>query len=328
MNRFGQHDRYEQYEQYDFVDVDRQSHRGRKGKMPKQMRPTLTLPPSEKALAGEGDDQYLPSYTAALDPKHHEREWVISSTHSFYHDKLITDLTRLVKGGKEANVYLCLAGDTVELPLLAAKLYRPRMLRTLKNNAIYKGGRTLRDSEGKEIKGSRELRAMAKKTRFGKDLDLVAWIEHEFQMQKHLYRAGADVPQPVAHGGNSILMAYLGDEYQAAPTLNDVALAPDEAQQLFQRVMNNVERMLAHHLVHGDLSAYNILYWDGEISLIDFPQMVDARKNSHAFMLLERDIVRVTQYFTLYGVQANGRQLAAALWDRYLTDPRSFYHLL
>lgn len=328
MNRFEQHDRYEQYEQYEFVDVSRESHRGRKGKMPKQMRPILTLPPSEKALAGEGDDQYLPSYTAPLDPKHHERQWVISSTQSFYQDKLITDLTRLVKGGKEANVYLCLAGPTVELPLLAAKLYRPRMLRTLKNNAIYKGGRTLRDSEGKEIKGSRELRAMAKKTRFGKDLDLVAWIEHEFQMQKLLYHAGADVPQPVAHRDNSILMAYLGNEYQAAPTLNDVALDRDEAQQLFQQVMNNVERMLAHHLVHGDLSAYNILYWEGEISLIDFPQMVDARKNSHAFTLLERDIVRVTQYFTLYGVQANGRQLAAALWDRYLTDPRSFYHLL
>ena len=57
---------------------------------------------------------------------HHERQWVINSTISFYQNKLITDLTRLVKGGKEANVYVCTAGENVPYELLAAKLYRPR----------------------------------------------------------------------------------------------------------------------------------------------------------------------------------------------------------
>ena len=324
MNQYEWHERYEMYE---FNDLSRHSHRGRKGKQPKPNQPATTQLQAEIPLQDEGEDSYVPSYAAALDPLHHERQWVINSTLSFYQNKLITDLTRLVKGGKEANVYVCTAGETVEHELLAAKLYRPRMLRTLKNNAIYKAGRTLRDSEGKEVKGSRELRAMAKKTRFGKDLDLTTWIEHEFQVQKELYRAGAAVPQPIAHGGNTILMAYLGDETQAAPTLIDVALQPDEARLLFKRVMHNVELMLAHHLVHGDLSAYNILYWEGEIAIIDFPQVVDARKNPHAFELMERDIVRVCQYFAPLGIQANGQQIAAALWQRYLTDPRSFYHL-
>lgn len=322
MNHYEWHERYETYE---YNDLSRHSHRGRKGKQPKPARPAQSQPQQEEmALMDEGEDSYVPSYAAALDPLHHERQWVINSTVSFYQNKLITDLTRLVKGGKEANVYTCIAGETVEQELLAAKLYRPRMLRTLKNNAIYKAGRTLRDSEGKEVKGSRELRAMAKKTRFGKDLDLTTWIEHEFQVQKELHRAGADVPQPIAHGGNTILMAYLGDETQAAPTLIDVALPGEEARPLFSRVMHNVELMLAHHLVHGDLSAYNILYWEGEIAIIDFPQVVDTRKNPHAFQLLERDIVRVCQYFTPLGIQANGQQIAAALWHRYLTDPRSF----
>lgn len=325
MNHYEWHERYETYE---YNDLSRHSHRGRKGKQPKPARPAQSQPQQEEmALMDEGEDSYVPSYAAALDPLHHERQWVINSTVSFYQNKLITDLTRLVKGGKEANVYTCIAGETVEQELLAAKLYRPRMLRTLKNNAIYKAGRTLRDSEGKEVKGSRELRAMAKKTRFGKDLDLTTWIEHEFQVQKELHRAGADVPQPIAHGGNTILMAYLGDETQAAPTLIDVALPGEDARPLFSRVMHNVELMLAHHLVHGDLSAYNILYWEGEIAIIDFPQVVDTRKNPHAFQLLERDIVRVCQYFTPLGIQANGQQIAAALWHRYLTDPRSFYHL-
>ena len=315
------------FDSFDPTNLSRQAHRGRKGKMPKHLRPAPVAHKQDDIVQMDEGDDYVPSYAAALDPLHHERQWVINSTLSFYQDKLITDLTRLVKGGKEANVYLCLAGTTVEQDLLAAKLYRPRMLRTLKNNAIYKDGRILRDSEGKEIRGSRELRAMQKKTRFGKDLDLTAWIEHEFQVQKQLYQAGADVPQPIAHGGNTILMAYLGDEYQAAPTLSDVALPADEAQVQFRRIMSNVERMLAHHLVHGDLSAYNILYWEGEIAIIDFPQMVDARKNQHAYTLLERDVTRVCQYFAPLGVKANGRGIAAALWDRYLTDPRSFYHL-
>ncbi|MEI2608705.1 MAG: RIO1 family regulatory kinase/ATPase [Candidatus Promineifilaceae bacterium] len=325
MTRFKWH---EQYEAYDFNDMSRQTHRGRKGKMPKEHHSIQDTPwKTEVALMNEGSDTYVPTYVAPLDPKHHERQWVIDSTVSFYQDKLITDVTHLVKGGKEANVYCCVAGETVNHELLAAKLYRPRMLRTLKNNAIYKAGRTLRDSEGKEIKGSRELRAMAKKTRFGKDLDLTAWIEHEFLVQQKLHQAGADVPQPIAHGGNTILMAYLGDASQVAPTLIDVSLARDEAKPLFQRIMHNVELMLAHHLVHGDLSAYNILYWEGEIAIIDFPQVVDTRKNPHAFELMERDIVRVCQYFASQGVKANGREIAAAFWERYLTDPRSFYHL-
>ncbi len=325
MNRFEWHDRYDRF---DYQDLSRREHRGRKGKMPKHLRPDPVVAQAEALPAmSDGEEEYLPSYAAALDPLHHERQWVINSTISFYQNKLITDLTRLVKGGKEANVYVCTAGENVPHELLAAKLYRPRMLRTLKNNAIYKAGRTLRDSEGKEVKGSRELRAMAKKTRFGKDLDLTTWIEHEFQIQKELFRAGADVPQPIAHGGNTILMAYLGDESQAAPTLIDVALHPDEAQPLFTRLMHNVELMLAHHLVHGDLSAYNVLYWEGKIALIDFPQVVDTRKNPHAIDLLERDIVRVCQYFAPQGIRANGKEIAAALWHRYLTDPRSFYHL-
>src|SRR5690606_6856786 len=128
----------ERYEMYEFNDLSRHSHRGRKGKQPKPNQPATTQLQAEIPLQDEGEDSYVPSYAAALDPLHHERQWVINSTLSFYQNKLITDLTRLVKGGKEANVYVCTAGETVEHELLAAKLYRPRMLRTLKNNAIYK----------------------------------------------------------------------------------------------------------------------------------------------------------------------------------------------
>jgi RIO kinase 1 len=310
---------YERFEEYQYIDNSRAARRRRKGRAPDaESRRYRQQKAKRMAEMSDRMADFVPTYAAHLDPRHHERQWVISSLSSFYGNDQIRDVLRLVKGGKEANVYCCEANPKIGMELLAAKLYRPRMLRHLKNNAIYKEGRFLRDADGKLILGSREERAMQKKTRFGKDLDLTAWIEHEFQMQHLLYEAGGDVPQPVAHGGNVILMEYIGDSVLTAPTLQEVRLEPEEAQPLFERVMFNVRLMLDHHLVHGDLSAYNILYWQGQIKLIDFPQMVDARNNRNAFPLLERDVERVVDYFAPYGVQADAARLAGEMWDEYM----------
>jgi RIO kinase 1 len=82
--------------------------------------------------------------------------------------------------------------------------------------------------------------------------------------------------------------------------------------------MRNVELMLAQHRVHADLSAYNLLYWDGAIKLIDFPQAVDPRINPHAESLLARDVERVCQYFSRFGIKADARRMARDLWSRYM----------
>lgn len=263
---------------------------------------------------------WVPTYAAALDPKHHEREWLIESLAGFYRDNVITDVTRRVKGGKEANVYCCLAHPAAGVELIAAKLYRPRELRTLKNDALYKAGRQLRDEQGKEIKGRRDKLAIQQKSAYGKHLDMVWWIGNEYGVQKSLYEAGASVPRPIGHSGNTILMEYLGDERLPAPTLSDVTLERDEATELFEVVMDNVRLMLDMHLVHGDLSAFNILYWEGEIAIIDFPQVVGARSNPNARMLLERDVKRVCDYFRRYGVRADPPRLVRDLWLPYMGE--------
>ena len=113
-------------------------------------------------------------------------------------------------------------------------------------------------------------------------------------------------------------MEYIGDEYGPAPTLSEVRLPQEEAKPLFQRIMDNVWLMLDNHLVHGDLSAYNILYWEGSVYLIDFPQMVEARHNPHAYELLERDITRVCDYFQKFGIESDPQQLAQGLWEPYM----------
>jgi RIO kinase 1 len=119
-------------------------------------------------------------------------------------------------------------------------------------------------------------------------------------------------------GEHVILMEYVGDGEMPAPALNAVALERGEAQALFERVMWNVEQMLHAHHIHADLSAYNILYRKGEITLIDFPQAVDPRVNRHAASLLARDVERVCRYFARFGVEADADRLSSDLWARYM----------
>lgn len=261
---------------------------------------------------------WVPSYAASLDPKHHERAWLIESVSTFYRNNVITDVTHRVKGGKEANVYCCTAHPAAGVERIAAKLYRPRMLRTLKNDSLYKTGRQLRNEEGQPLKGRREKLALVQKTKFGRHLDMVWWINNEFSVQKTLYEAGAAVPRPIGHSGNAILMDYIGDERLPAPTLSDVSLDRDEAGALFQVVLDNIRLMLAHHLVHGDLSAFNILYWNNELTIIDFPQVVNARINPNARMLLERDVKRVCDYFARYKVSSEPQKIVRELWEPYM----------
>ncbi|HFE66781.1 MAG TPA: hypothetical protein ENJ93_05925 [Chloroflexi bacterium] len=307
----------DEYDDFEYMDHGRTAHRKRRKAAPnKQKAHTNHLTDIQRM--DDGMTNWVPSYAAHLDPRHHERWWVIESAGPFYRDQIITDLTHLVKGGKEANVYRCDAHPATGLEFIAAKLYRPRMLRHLKNDAVYKAGRQLRDEAGKQLKGRRVKVALRKKTTFGKSVDIQWWIGNEYRTQTLLYEAGADVPKPIAHQGNTILMDFIGNEYGAAPLLSEIRLERDEADALFRRVMDNVALMLDHHLVHGDLSAYNILYREGQITLIDFPQMVEARHNPHAFELLKRDITRVCDYFGRFGVTADPVDLTLGLWRPYM----------
>ena len=105
---------------------------------------------------------------------------------------------------------------------------------------------------------------------------------------------------------------------EAAPPLLHVELDPREARACFERLMEEVEVSLRHHIVHGDLSAYNILYWEGRARIIDLPQAVDARFNRNAFALLLRDVENVCDHFARYGIRPSPGRIARQMWNRYL----------
>ena len=274
---------------------------------------------SERAKTEDAPETPIDETPMTYRPGRHEREWLVTSLSSFYRQRLITDVLSAVKGGKEASVYRCVASPGAGTDLLAVKVYRPKKFRNLRNDSAYREGRAVLGPDGKPIdpRDRRVMRALENKTNFGDDVKHVSWIMHEYTTLENLHRDGAAVPRPVDVGENAILMEFLGDRQTTAPTLSGVTLPRDEVEPLFNETLRNVELLLRRNLAHGDLSAYNILYWDGRITLIDFPQVVDIRSNRRADSIFRRDVARVCEYFDRQGYPSDPDRIAGDFWRRY-----------
>jgi RIO kinase 1 len=311
---------YSEYESmFDPMQNDRKARRARKtdGRrhQPKKSHDAILSEMVEAAASAEN------TAVSTYRPSRFEEGWLLSSLRPFYQQELITDVLAQVKGGKEASVYRCAATPNTGFELAAAKVYRPRMFRQLRNDKMYREGRGLLSAEGQNLNQSvhadRIQRAVGKKTSFGQQVSQTSWLMYEYTTLGQLYQMGAAVPKPLASGENAILMEYIGDEGMAAPLLSEVDLHPKEVRPLFDEVLRNIELMLQHHMIHGDLSAYNILYWEGKITLIDFPQVTNSLTNRNARFILARDIERICDYFADQGVERDPDGILRAFWNRY-----------
>ena len=315
-------DKYEKYaEQFDPSANDRQARRKRKAKVKYKPKRTKSQILSEIADTTTAEGDFTPTYQ----PARYEAGWLLDSIRPFYDEELITDVLAQIKGGKEASVYRCQAHPGTGQSLLAVKVYRPRRFRNLRNDKLYREGRPILTSEGRVVKTTdhRIMRALGKKTEFGANVEHTSWLMYEYTTLQLLADTGGAVPRPLAASENAILMDFVGNDQIAAPTLNEITLDARLAETLFREVLHNIELMLEHQLIHGDLSAYNILFWDDKITIIDFPQVVNSRTNPEARFILERDITRVCDYFSQQGVICNPVDLSHSLWDRYLAlDPK------
>ncbi len=274
----------------------------------------------ERHLAEQAAEAAAPTrvFEPTVTSTFHEKQWIKDSLGGFFHDHWFEDVLYRVRPGKEATVYCCRADPATGREHLAAKVYRPRFFRAMRNDALYKIGRGLLHCDGKQVLDSRSLRAVRDKTRFGRKIDMYSWCQYEYHMLERLHAAGADVPQPLAHATQAILMEYVGEAGQAAPTLQEVSLPPAEARELFERCLHNIRLLLASNVIHADLSAYNVLYWHGRIKIIDLPQAVDPQVHPEALPLLARDVERICQYFQKQGVRCNAAAITHDLWERFV----------
>ncbi len=228
----------------------------------------------------------------------------------FVDDGWITETIQVLSSGKEGTVYCCRAGARAARELVAVKVYRPRQHRTFRHDAIYQQGRYIPDR--------RLRRAVANKSRVGREVQAESWVSHEYETLQLLHANGAAVPEPLARSGQSLVMSYVGDAEAPAPLLQHAELDARLADNIFRRLLREIELWLACGRIHADLSPFNILLWQGEPTVIDFPQSVDPESNPNARELLTRDIANLCRFFARHDVRADAESIAAGLWYRFL----------
>jgi RIO kinase 1 len=126
------------------------------------------------------------------------------------------------------------------------------------------------------------------------------------------------VPQPFACFRNVLVMEFIGEEGLPAPPMQEVVLQDPAA--VYADLTSQLKRMVVNaHLVHGDLSPYNVLVLEDRPVLIDVAQAIST-DHPQAKQLLQRDATNFSRYFRRLGVDtsageffdaAGGNQLPA-----------------
>ncbi len=219
---------------------------------------------------------------------------------------LIDSVSRQLMSGKEAMVFVVQCGSETR----CAKVYKEATNRSFRQAVDY--------TENRKVKNTRQARAMAKGTRFGRESQEAAWQSAEVDALYRLAAAGVRVPQPYNFFEGVLLMELVADEEgAAAPRLNDVQFTPEQARAHHASLLTEVVRMLCAGVVHGDLSEFNILLAaDGPV-IIDLPQAVDAAGNNHAQRMLLRDVGNLCLFFGRFAPELLDTQFGPEIWELY-----------
>ena len=225
---------------------------------------------------------------------------------SLLDEGLIDGVVRQLMSGKEATVYVVRCGDDVR----CAKVYKEATQRSFRQAVDY--------TENRKVKNTRQARAMAKGTRFGRQAREEAWQSAEVDALYRLAAAGVRVPKPHNFHDGVLLMELVTDaQGDAAPRLNDVDFSATDALAHHATLIREVQRMLCAGVVHGDLSEFNILLGaDGPV-VIDLPQAVDAAGNNHAQRMLLRDVDNLRDFFGRFAPELLDSRYGEEIWDLY-----------
>ena len=229
---------------------------------------------------------------------------------SLIEEGLIDTVVRQLMSGKEAMVYVVRCGDETR----CAKVYKEATERSFRQAVDY--------TENRKVKNSRQARAMAKGTKFGRQSQEAAWQSAEVDALYRLAAAGVRVPKPYNFCDGVLLMELVTDEHgDAAPRLNDVVFTPEDARKHHATLLIEVVRMLCAGVVHGDLSEFNILLghengFDAPV-IIDLPQAIDAAGNNHASRMLLRDVANLRAFFGQFAPELLKTNFGLEIWDLY-----------
>lgn len=216
---------------------------------------------------------------------------------------LVDEVLRPLMSGKEAAVYVVRSGEAIR----CAKVYKEASQRSFKKAVQYQ--------EGRKVRSSRRARAMEKGSSFGREQAEESWQNAEVDALYKLSDAGVRVPTPYGCFDGVLLMELIVDEDgDVAPRLNDIQLSPEQARRDHRTMMQDVLRMLAVGLVHGDLSEFNVLQDQHGPVIIDLPQAVDAAANNNAQWMLTRDVDNITQYYAQFAPELATTQYAKEIW--------------
>jgi len=237
---------------------------------------------------------------------------------------VITDLGTVdedlgvLKSGKEADVHVVrrwvpsgsLADTDDHGVYMAAKRFRDSDHRMFHRGSGY--------LEGRRVRRSREMRAMARRTDFGKALISAQWAQAEFNALGELWSIDMPVPYPVQISGTELLMELIGDRGEAAPRLSQTRPDPTLLVDLFEQLRTAMTRLATRGWAHGDLSPYNVLLDEDRLVLIDWPQIVDIIGNPQGPEFLARDAHNICAWFTSRGLVVDegelfGELMAAAM---------------
>ena len=223
-----------------------------------------------------------------------------------FDDGLIQEVIRPLMSGKEASVYMVRAQNQV----CVAKVYKEANNRSFRQRSAY--------AEGRAVRNTRQRRAMAKGSKYGKALLEAEWQNAEVSSLYRLHEAGVRVPTPYHFGENVLIMEMVTNEDgDPASRLWDVELSKAEALEVHSFLIRQIVRMLCAGLVHGDLSEYNILMSSDGPVIIDLPQATDAAHNQNSERIFLRDVKNLGMFLSRFASQLQKTQYGPEIWDLY-----------
>ncbi len=264
---------------------------------------TLELPIGEFSLDEPGSDQRWSTWPAATPTERGPRPhpgWLVTSAAAFDTE------WGVVKTGKEADVFLIeRAVPGAAGCVLAAKRYRDSGHSDFHRSGQYE--------EGRRFRNSRDARAVGRKSAHGRAVAAGHWALNEFAALCRAWDAGIPVPYPVQLSGTELLMEFIGHGREAAPRLAQTRARGAELADQFAQVTAILTGFARAGFAHGDLSAYNLLVRDGQVVVIDLPQIVDVAANPSGLDFLHRDVMNVCTWFSRRGLEADAEDVFAGL---------------